>query len=78
MAGSMPGKKLMGLSLKRAGDNMIEATGKPGSIDSKPMSSGGSERGKALMAMSLKRNGDNTIMATGRPGAAGECPKTCC
>ena len=44
-AGAKPGAALMGLSLKRAGSNMIEATGKPGmSAKSAGFDSAGTKR----------------------------------
>jgi hypothetical protein len=36
-AGSSPGARLFGLSLKRAGDSMIEATGRPGAFGESPV-----------------------------------------
>lgn len=73
MAGSKSGKALMGLSLKRAGNTHIAATGCPAPVGQSPttVKTGG------FNSPGTTRAGDNTVMATGRPGAAGECPMTC-
>ena len=64
MAGSMSGANLMGLSLKRKGDNWVPETGAPGKIG-----------GKAGFATSgMKRAGNPDVVATGHMGYDGKCP----
>lgn len=73
MAGSKSGKALMGLSLKRNGNNHIEATGRPGAVGETPVT----VKNGGFNSAGTARAGNNHVMATGRPGAAGECPVTC-
>lgn len=74
MAGAMSGKRLMGLSMSRKGDPMIEATGRPAQSGAKPMTT---HKGAKFSGGAMKRNGNNMVYGTGRPGAAGEAPVTC-
>lgn len=72
-AGSKSGARLMGLSLSRGGDPMIEATGKPAPAGGKPTTT---HKGAKFSGGAMARGGDNTIACTGRPGAAGQAPVT--
>lgn len=55
---------MMGLSLKRKGDNMIMATGKPGMIAGK----------KGFDSAGTKRAGNPMVQATGMMGCCGKGP----
>jgi hypothetical protein len=63
-AGAYPGARLMGLSLKRAGDSMIEATGRPGAAGESPVMA---PKGAKFIGGAMQRAGSTEV--AGMPAA---------